>query len=106
MRDDRALVDFETQASGSKPCFQQNPPYVADEAGIRQVFDRGVHADRQRPLRGYDFMPERHLTARFVQYPPAERYYETRVFGGSQEIFRAKQPMLRMVPAHERFESD
>jgi hypothetical protein len=60
-----------------------------------------IYAQRQGRVAGVLSLPEPHLAAGFLQYPPTDVRYQSCLFGQRHELAERDQAVSRVSPAHE-----
>ncbi|RMS60168.1 hypothetical protein ALP65_04561, partial [Pseudomonas aeruginosa] len=95
---------LEDQVAGLQAVAQECVAHRVDQAGMGELQGRKVHRDV--PLRMPAVQPEAHLPAGFVEHPLADLHDQAGLFRQRQELAGGDQPVLRMLPAQQRFHAD
>ncbi len=97
--DERGLGDFEDQALRGQPGVAQRGLDFLDEARLLELGARDVDAQVRSAA------PGRGLARGVAQHPAPERDDQSGLLGERDELARAEQAALGMLPAHERLEA-
>ena len=101
-----ALRDLERERLGRQPRPAQHLGHVAREVGFLELPDRDVDGEVERCMTRSRELPLAHAGARGLEYPQAQRHDDPGLLRELDELVGREQPPLRVLPAHERLDTD
>ena len=102
----QALGDFEPQRARWHQIASENMTDFLDQILTEQLAARNIDADEQRIFAARQFaLPPRGFACRHRKHVGAELHDQIAFLGDGDKLRRIEQPMLRMIPAHQRLET-
>ena len=98
------LADLERELVRRQPRPRQRLRDPAGEGRVEQLMLRHVDAHPHLAAAGMEVVPVHRLRARLAQHDVADAPQEPGLFGDRQEVAGKEEPVLGVVPPHERFE--
>ena len=93
-------------SSGFEPGLAQRVADVGDDVAVLQLLDRQVHAHRTAAApSGEQARESGGLAAGLAQHPAPDRDDQARLLGERDELVRADQAALGVLPAQQRLDA-